>query len=33
MQSKTSFFKIVPLVFFLLYALFLFRRKRTSHSD
>ena len=32
MQSKTSFFKIVPLVIFLFYAYFLCRRKKTSHS-
>ena len=33
MQSKISFFKMVPLVFFLLYLFFLFRRKKSSHSD
>ena len=33
MKLKTSFFKAIPLVFFLVYAYFVFRRKKSSHKD
>lgn len=33
MKLRISFFKIIPLVFFLLYAYFVCRRKKSSHSD
>ncbi len=33
MKLRISFFKAIPLVFFLVYAYVVFRRKKTSHKD
>lgn len=33
MKLRISFFKLIPLAFFLAYAYFAFRRKKSSNSD